>query len=341
MALKFFHFHCHPILPLVYDDSLSYYEVLCKVVYKLNEAIKLVNELQESVEELSTLIHGFDDRITANSNAIAQLQTDLAALTVNVNNYRTELLNMLDDVEDKLSGRLDVVEAQQAIDVADIAELKNITDDLQAQIDKWNDLTGDATKALKAYVDQRVAELKLIHDTDMLKLDAIIKDILEQLAQRPINDVYNYPLASRVNFDVNNWQLYNDLTNALTANEYCELNLSADDYLDYDITAMNYLRNGRKMLHYDYVYMPVSGAKQEVSNAMTEALNWIWGTLSAAGYADLQLTADEYAALALDNNQYRRYYKADGDDVASVHDFIVSNGQGITSGVYKTLQTQN
>ena len=38
-------FYCHKILPLVYDDSLSYYEVLCKVQQKLNELIENNNEL--------------------------------------------------------------------------------------------------------------------------------------------------------------------------------------------------------------------------------------------------------------------------------------------------------
>lgn len=32
-------FWCFKVLPLVYDDSLSYYETLCKVVEKLNEVI--------------------------------------------------------------------------------------------------------------------------------------------------------------------------------------------------------------------------------------------------------------------------------------------------------------
>lgn len=36
---------CHKILPLVYDDSLSYYEVLCKTRAKLNEVIDSTNGL--------------------------------------------------------------------------------------------------------------------------------------------------------------------------------------------------------------------------------------------------------------------------------------------------------
>lgn len=37
--LKHFIFWCQKVLPLVYDDSLSYYEVLCKVVDYTNKII--------------------------------------------------------------------------------------------------------------------------------------------------------------------------------------------------------------------------------------------------------------------------------------------------------------
>lgn len=50
--LKHFRFWCQKVLPLVYDDSLSYYEVLCKVVDYLNHVISDTNEVIENVEEL-------------------------------------------------------------------------------------------------------------------------------------------------------------------------------------------------------------------------------------------------------------------------------------------------
>lgn len=37
--LNYFRFWCYKVLPLVYDDSLSYYEVLCKVVDYINKLI--------------------------------------------------------------------------------------------------------------------------------------------------------------------------------------------------------------------------------------------------------------------------------------------------------------
>lgn len=34
---------CQKVLPLSYDDSLSYYEVLCKLTGKMNEIIEAIN----------------------------------------------------------------------------------------------------------------------------------------------------------------------------------------------------------------------------------------------------------------------------------------------------------
>lgn len=72
-----FKYWCHKILPLVYDDSLSYYEQLCKVVSLLNQVIENVNNIPEYIGELvkderlkallSALLDEFREQI-ANAN---------------------------------------------------------------------------------------------------------------------------------------------------------------------------------------------------------------------------------------------------------------------------------
>ena len=44
--------YCYKILPLVYDDSLSYYEVLCKMKTALNDVIENVNNLPDYIADL-------------------------------------------------------------------------------------------------------------------------------------------------------------------------------------------------------------------------------------------------------------------------------------------------
>ena len=51
-TLKHFRFWCQKVLPLVYDNSLSYYEVLCKVVKYINDLIDSDREIIEHVEAL-------------------------------------------------------------------------------------------------------------------------------------------------------------------------------------------------------------------------------------------------------------------------------------------------
>lgn len=49
-----FRFWCQKVLPLVYDNSLSYYEVLCKVVQYLNRVIEDVNKIPEYIDAVIT-----------------------------------------------------------------------------------------------------------------------------------------------------------------------------------------------------------------------------------------------------------------------------------------------
>ena len=65
--LKHFRFWCQKVLPLVYDDSLSYYEILCKVVDYLNKMRDDINsiaddwaELQKEIEQVKEWIDNFN-----------------------------------------------------------------------------------------------------------------------------------------------------------------------------------------------------------------------------------------------------------------------------------------
>lgn len=44
-------FWCQKVIPLVYDDSLSYYELLCKVVKYINDMINNQNSMNEILQQ--------------------------------------------------------------------------------------------------------------------------------------------------------------------------------------------------------------------------------------------------------------------------------------------------
>lgn len=65
--LSNFRFWCQKVLPLVYDDSLSYYEVLCKIVKYINDIIGNEKELSDEflelkkeVEKVQEMLDNFD-----------------------------------------------------------------------------------------------------------------------------------------------------------------------------------------------------------------------------------------------------------------------------------------
>lgn len=62
-----FRFWCQKVLPLVYDESLSYYEILCKVVDYINKLIEQdkvfgteLDELQSDMETVQKWIADFN-----------------------------------------------------------------------------------------------------------------------------------------------------------------------------------------------------------------------------------------------------------------------------------------
>lgn len=62
-TLRHFRFWCQKVLPLVYDDSLSYYEVLCKVVQYINNIIDSENDVIKYVDELKAELKVVQDWI--------------------------------------------------------------------------------------------------------------------------------------------------------------------------------------------------------------------------------------------------------------------------------------
>lgn len=74
--MREFGFWCQKVLPLVYDESLSYYEVLCKVRDKLNELIKQDEFFGE---------------------ALRQLEKELADVNEWIANFNTEFVKELVD----------------------------------------------------------------------------------------------------------------------------------------------------------------------------------------------------------------------------------------------------
>lgn len=67
---KCFTFWCSHVLPLVYDESLSYYEQILHIY-------KYVEEMRKDVKHMGELLQNFDITLEEHDNAIKDLQNEL------------------------------------------------------------------------------------------------------------------------------------------------------------------------------------------------------------------------------------------------------------------------
>lgn len=99
--LRPFRFWCQKVLPLVYDESLSYYEVLCKVVDYLNKTMEDVDQIVIDMPKFKAAYDQFTGEITTNFIALGRKFDQLEFF---VNNYfenlnvQTEINNKLDEM---------------------------------------------------------------------------------------------------------------------------------------------------------------------------------------------------------------------------------------------------
>ena len=89
----------HPtVLPTVYDDALSYYEELNKILHSLNDAIDVIDENRALILQLDANVKELDKRLTAQ---IKQVADDLATLRKEYEAFRDEVKAKIAAIEAK------------------------------------------------------------------------------------------------------------------------------------------------------------------------------------------------------------------------------------------------
>lgn len=110
MDTKYFRFWCQKVLPLTYDDSLSYYEVLCKLKTFVNG---LADELDTVTENLLEQANEYTDSEIAKSvqeyaEALAQFEKDYQEFSGIVNQtllgFQAQITENNDRQENEIAG---------------------------------------------------------------------------------------------------------------------------------------------------------------------------------------------------------------------------------------------
>ncbi len=137
-----FRFWCQKVLPLVYDNSLSYYELLCKVVKYLNDVIQNSDNMNANIEALNQAFIDLQDYVNHYFDEFNMQQYVNAALDEMVDNGT--LQDLIEPYLDRLTQTVtDAIEDQnQTIDDAIDAQNQTIDDAIDTQndrIDSWGD----------------------------------------------------------------------------------------------------------------------------------------------------------------------------------------------------------
>ena len=126
---------CHKILPLVYDDSLSYYEVLCKTSAKLNEVIDSTNGLLGTWNEYK------NDIDTAFGNYKKDIQDEFdklsSAIGTEFTAYKTSLDRQIADAFATQDAKLTAQDAKLTAQDAKLGEMQTNINDF---ISHYNDV---------------------------------------------------------------------------------------------------------------------------------------------------------------------------------------------------------
>ena len=124
-SLANFRFWCQKVLPLVYDDSLSYYEVLGKMVVQLNDVIDNVNAdtdnvltLKDAFLELQTYVNNFFDDIDQLASYAERAEAAQAAANTSAVNAATSASNASQSSLAAMDARDAAVTARQAAETS-------------------------------------------------------------------------------------------------------------------------------------------------------------------------------------------------------------------------------
>ena len=202
-----FRFWCQKVLPLVYDDSLSYYELLNKVVDYLNNTISDVANVETNVDSLNTSFGSLQDFVNDKVGEAIETYNTLESF---VNDYFTNL-----DVQEEINTKLDEMVVDGTLSELILAT-GVIDDSVPAAVSQWlnDNLTPttppvDATLTISdAAADAKITgqRLEYIEDWVSIEQDAVyVTDTLNTTAngvtiQYVSNNqikIYGQPSASR------------------------------------------------------------------------------------------------------------------------------------------------
>lgn len=309
------------VLPLTYDESLSYEEEILKLIHKINEMINLFNEWEAIILELQQAIVD----IPQMKENINSLLTDVREMKVTLTEYEARLMALEKGMAENSE---DIVELREQVEGIQYT-VNNTLDEFMVKVDaKINAITYnlDEEVHLLAY---KINQIKV----DLYAKFGALKERMDSIDTSAINPWWQD--LGRLTPDENMKKIYNDLADNLpTAEEYCKLGYTADEYKEFLLRARKYARFGKQKLNFFWVYNPLTGWRQELNNVLTALVNDCKGTMTAEQYKGGDMTAEDYTRLGLTAYEYYSFsvdrlgiYESNG--VLQSEQYVLTENDGV------------
>ena len=190
--MGYINFWCQKVIPLVFDDSLSYYEAICKFMQKLNEVISALNNNAECIDELQykyiILQNNFDalevkweEFKTYIENKFNTFKTEI---TTRQDNFETTINNEFNSFKTYVENYLNNIDVQSYVNIKidQLAEsgyfstlLTNLGFNPDNYLAKNNTTvyvpTNDYNPATKKYVDEHSSQGVVYSAGDGIKIE--------------------------------------------------------------------------------------------------------------------------------------------------------------------------
>lgn len=291
-------FHCYKVLPLVYDEALSYYEQLCKITKSLNDSIKSINDLNDAVTDLGSNVTQITERVN-------NMTTEIVTFENGVNAKMAQINRLLDEYDTKFSeydSRFNELETKLTTEINNnVKALKDYIDATLAGI-KAN---------IKTIIEQ---EIKYFYD-NIDKITQDIKDDFELTIKYLIDsipDLTTIEVVNPVTGRLSKVQIalddlfMNTRYNALTIDEFNHLHLSVNECNNLMYRSANtgwsiitWLTEAKELFDKSLKHRMANaftGAWQDFKKSIEENTDMlrVCGCLTASEFAALNLTVDEF-----------------------------------------------
>lgn len=252
-----FRFWVQPILPLSYDDSLSYLEVLLKVKIKLNEVISWANNYKDELYE-------YVDQKTAEN--LQTMQTQLAEYQNIINGRLNAQDSKISGLEGSINGILNNVNSLISQFQRDInrqiaqfqldtnTQLREFNTQITNQINENETWVKAQIAAQNAYINAQLQGINAAIEKNLIDANKYTDEkIAEALAglEPGVTDIIYPDGYQKMTIQEAINKLFYDLSFfSLTAQEYDNLTLTAQVYDDKELTAYQYDLYGKWYLIY-------------------------------------------------------------------------------------------